>query len=146
MAERSKPGGVRRGLRPTDWPEADRALWDAALAPGDVLEEGGSRARYAAASNRKNADCYGMWLSWLRQQGMLNPVEAPADRITPAQIRAYITELGGVVAPNTVLTHLRALYEMALVMDPRCDWRWSGKSHRAYECARSRFAGNATGW
>jgi integrase len=87
-----------------------------------VLEEGGSRARYSAASNRKNADCYGLWLAWLG--GRLNLADAPADRVTPEHVRAYVSELSGVVASNTVLTHLRAVYEMALVMGPGRDWKW----------------------
>jgi integrase len=115
-------GAARRGPPVADWPQTDRALWHAALTPGDVLEEGGSRARYSAASNRKNADCYGLWLAWL--EGGPNEADAPADRITPEHVRAYVSELSGVVAPITVLTHLRALYEMALVFDQARDWRW----------------------
>jgi hypothetical protein len=34
-----------------EWPETDRRLWQAALVPGDLLAEGGSRARYTENTN-----------------------------------------------------------------------------------------------
>ena len=55
----------RRCLPIAEWPAADRTSWLAALAPGDLLDEGGGRARYAAASNRKTEKGYGRWLAWL---------------------------------------------------------------------------------
>jgi integrase len=55
---------------------------------------------------------------------MLDMVDAPAHRITLEHVRTYVPDLNAVVAPYTVLTHLRALYEMALVMDPGRDWKW----------------------
>jgi integrase len=122
MTESSTQGAVRRGLPVADWPQPDRALWHAALTPGDILEEGGSRARYSPVSNRNFANWYGLWLAWLGDR--VNLADAPADRITPEHVRAYASELSGVVAPITVLNHLRAVYEMALVFDQARDWTW----------------------
>ena len=42
----------RRSMPLSEWPRADRELWQAALVPGDLLEEGGARTRYAAAPTR----------------------------------------------------------------------------------------------
>jgi hypothetical protein len=35
-----------------EWPEPDRRLWQDALVPGDLLEDGGSRARHGEYANR----------------------------------------------------------------------------------------------
>jgi hypothetical protein len=34
-----------------EWPEVDRLSWLAALVPGDLFEEGGSRARFTDDTN-----------------------------------------------------------------------------------------------
>jgi hypothetical protein len=70
------------------WPEMDRRLWEAALEPGDLLEEGGSRANYAEFSNRKVISGYGRWLSWLDRQGLFDAAISPADRIIPVRVAA----------------------------------------------------------
>jgi len=52
-----------------EWPEVDRRLWQAALVPGDLLEEGGSRAKYTENTNRGIVYGYGRWLQWLNCRG-----------------------------------------------------------------------------
>ena len=54
-----------RACMPIDqWPEADRRLWVAACAPGDILdEEVGARSEHAPISNSKAAKGYGRWLT-----------------------------------------------------------------------------------
>ena len=75
------------------WPDADRRLWEEALRPGDALEPGGARNRYAAISNRKVERGYGRWLTWLAGQGVTDSAEAPADRITRERVAAYVKGL-----------------------------------------------------
>ena len=77
----------RRCLPIAEWPAADRAGWQAALLPGDLLDEGGGRARYAAATNRRIEKGYGRWLAWLCRQGLLDDHTPPARRITPERAR-----------------------------------------------------------
>jgi integrase len=112
-------------LRRESWPDADRQLWEEALRPGDALEAGGGRSRYAAISNRKVERGYGRWLTWLIRQDALDAAEAPADRITRARVAAYakdLEDLGN--GTQTLLTRLQELYEAALVMDAGRDWHW----------------------
>src|SRR5262250_1655473 len=82
---RCKPG--------EEWPAHDRALWEAALEPGDLFEDGGSRAKHSEISNRNALWGYGRWLTWLDRQGLLDGAMAPADRITLDRVRAYIADL-----------------------------------------------------
>jgi hypothetical protein len=48
-----------------DWPEPDRRLWNAALRPGNLLEDGGPRFGYSHLSNLAVVTGYGRWLTWL---------------------------------------------------------------------------------
>jgi integrase len=107
-----------------EWPAPDRDLWRAALCPGDLLEEGGSRAAYAKISNEKIVKGYGRWLTWLDRRGLLQPSAAPADRISPARVRDYIADLERDNASQTLLARLQELGGAAAVMDPDRDWSW----------------------
>jgi site-specific recombinase XerD len=107
-----------------EWPEQDRALWLAALVPGDLLEEGGSRARWKATTNAGIVNSYGRWLQWLDRRGELDPAVPPADRVTPERVRAYLEDLERLNATQTVLNRHLQLVTAALVMDPARDWSW----------------------
>jgi hypothetical protein len=118
-----------------EWPAIDRTLWQAALVPGDLLEEGGSRARRAEYSNRNAIYGYGRWLTWLERQGLLEVESSPADRIIPARVAAYIADLEKHNATQTLLNRLQELAAVAVVMDPDRDWSWI---YRMYSQIRSR--------
>lgn len=51
----------------SSWPDPDQRLWRAACAPADLLavDDGGSRERHSAASNRKAVKGYGRWLTFI---------------------------------------------------------------------------------
>jgi integrase/recombinase XerD len=118
-----------------EWPEPDRILWQAALVPGDLLDDGGSRARRSEYSNRNAVDGYGRWLSWLDRQGLLDTTGAPADRIIPTRVSAYIADLEKHNATQTLLNRLQELQAVAVVMDPYRDWSWL---NRMYSRVRTR--------
>jgi hypothetical protein len=76
------------------WPEADRRLWLAACAPADILnDELGARSAHAGISNTKAAKGYGRWLTYLSLSAQEALAEAPAERITPDRVRAYVDSL-----------------------------------------------------
>jgi integrase/recombinase XerD len=140
----------RRGMPVAEWPEPDRALWQAALIPGDLLDEGGVRARYAPATNYKLAKNYGRWLTWLSRQALLDDDTPPADRITPERVKTFVAEMAELNATGTILARLQALYEMAKVLDPGRDWRWIRRiesrvraRHVPARRKRDRMAGSA---
>ena len=114
----------RRCKKIEEWPAADRDLWQAALLPGDLLEEGGHRATYAQVSNDKIVKGYGRWLTWLDRRKLLDPDDPPADRITPVRVHEYIADLEKNNASRTLLARLQELREAAMVMAPSGDWAW----------------------
>jgi integrase/recombinase XerD len=106
------------------WPEMDRALWLAALVPGDLLSMVGARSNYRPISNRKVERGYGRWLTFLELAGFLD-WGPPGQRITPAAVQAYVADLRRLGnASQTVLARLQELYEAALVMDSQTNWIW----------------------
>jgi integrase/recombinase XerD len=118
-------GGVARRCKPADqWPQQDRLRWQAALQPGDLLEEGGCRAGHSRFSNRAMEKGYGRWLAWLDAKGLLDDHVAPGNRITPDRVRAYVVDLEAENATGTVIARLIELKVMAAIMEPGRDWSW----------------------
>jgi hypothetical protein len=73
----------RASLPLQQWPAEDRRLWQAACAPGDLLEEHiGARAKYSLITNRNAEKGYGRWLTFLRRTDPACLEDAPANRIT----------------------------------------------------------------
>jgi integrase/recombinase XerD len=112
-----------------EWPAPDLARWQAALVPGDLLEDGGSRARHAEYSNRNAISGYGRWLTLLERQGLLEAASSPADRITQVRVAAYIADLEKHNATQTLLNRMPELAAVAAVMDPHRDWSWIYRMH-----------------
>jgi integrase/recombinase XerD len=106
------------------WPDLDRALWLAACAPADLLDESiGARADHSFASNRKAAKGYGRWLTFLAFDDPGCLTEPPASRITEARVKAYIDGLNALGnGTQTVLARLQELGEVAKIMGPGQSW------------------------
>ena len=80
-----KTDPMRRCTPVAEWPPADRAAWERAIRPGDLLEPGGRASHCNAYSLRKYAKGYGRWLTWLAQRGALDQDEAPGAGATHAR-------------------------------------------------------------
>ncbi len=106
------------------WPAQDRALWQAALAPPDPFaEHGGERDQHRPRSNHKVEQNYGRWLTFLDFEGLLQPDEHPAERITPELIKAFIKRLQALEnKKNTILGRLEDVGIMARLYAPERDW------------------------
>jgi integrase/recombinase XerD len=114
---------VFRALRPELWPALDRAIWEAALQPGDLLDADKFAARWSAASRHCIAQGYGVWLGWLEANGRLDPTAPPEARVTREQVRAYLDALQG-KADYTVASLLQHLGSAMQAIAPQLDWRW----------------------
>lgn len=119
---------TRRCKKLAEWPDADRALWEASLEPGDIVDPGGARARFAHHSNRKLVAGYGRWLQGLDHVGQLDPGQHPGARITPERVTRYIGALSAHNGTQTLISRLNELHDMALVMDPGQDWSWTRRA------------------
>jgi integrase/recombinase XerD len=110
------------------WPPDDLALWEAALAPADLLDPDdtkGLRNRHSSRSNQKIEQGYGRWITHLQYHdpGALNL--DPAARITSKRVKSYLgrlQELGN--STQTCLSRLQDLHDMAKIFSSQSDWQF----------------------
>ena len=111
-----------------EWPASDHAAWLTAVAPGDLLNDGGSGARWSPQTRRKRIESYGRWLTYLVHHGLLGEDARPGDRVRREIVAGYVRELTATVAPYTVLCRIEDLYGVMRVMAPSHDWIWLRKA------------------
>lgn len=114
----------RLSVRHAEWPAADRAAWDAALAPAESLfdEHGGATERYSEAALRKFAAANSQWLSFLARAGELDADQPPAIRATPDRLNGWVAEQrarGN--RGTTIYGRLRDLHAALSLMAPEAD-------------------------
>lgn len=106
------------------WPDADRAMWQAALAEGDILEGAGPCADWAKTTRDNSRKAYAYWLRWLDYSDLLDREVSPCDRLTPERIAAYTFSLEDRVASSTVFTYILDLLAYVKRVAPERDWSW----------------------
>ena len=109
-------------MRMADWPADDRALWDVAVHPGGLFDEGGNAAHWSARSQATISWEYGRWLRFMELAGML--VASPSDRVTRSSVNVYIDSLRDDVCSTTVWNYVKHLYDAIRVMAPEVSWGW----------------------
>ncbi len=87
----------------------------------DDDDEDGALSRYRGATIAFLDKGYGRWLQWLDRHGWLDPLAAPASRVTPARVALYRRELRWVNGTKSVMGRLAALYYMVRAQDPGHD-------------------------
>jgi len=106
------------------WPVADRAAWEGAQHPGDLLSDSGAAAQWRPATSKSLVGAYGRWLAYLADHGEVDPAATPTARMTPETIRAYVHYLQQNCASVTVASYIGVLSMMVQAMVPDQDWRW----------------------
>ena len=113
-------GHARVRLLIEEWPEGDRAAWQQARRSSDPLSDPGMAAHWSDKTVRPVLASYGMWLSWLRDLGHLDPLALPGGRITRERLRDFLGWLQDRgIGSVTLCTHLRNLREAIRVIDRR---------------------------
>ncbi len=105
------------------WPEADRLLWESAMANDDPFADGAG-ARLSKASQ------HSYLFAWRRFLGFLAIYEpsaleiAPSERLTVERVRRFVRHLAQTNIPRSVANQINMLYLAARVMMPERDWTW----------------------
>jgi hypothetical protein len=133
-----------------DWPEDDRAAFQAAYEPGDIFDDSrGPSAHHSEGWRRMILTTYRRWLGFLASDHPSDLLKPPTDRITPQRIRDFIDHIEAEVRPTTVAMAVVHLHCFARLVAPTTDWRWLG-SVKARLAARSkpedRFDRLVPGW
>ena len=126
---------ARRCLPLVDWPEQDRAAWEAAMLPGDIIDGTvGAGFHWRDETREKHRKGYGRWLTFLLRSDKVTGEQHPADRVTVENVRDYIAELQTQdVGSWTLWGRLAELLSGIRVMAPQKDFQWLRKAVRAYE-------------
>jgi integrase len=116
---------TRRCLPVADWPDSDRAVWQAALFTDDPLSfERSTAASWRPATCYKNRRGYGRWLTFLKNSGEDWSLSL-ADRVTQERVTAYLEELRRQqVAPYTLRNRILELHAVMVALVPERDWSW----------------------
>ena len=118
------------GPRPTkllpygQWPDQDRVAWQAALASGDVFDDAGAAAHWAAGTRRTVLTGYRRWLQYLKSREPETLVLVPATRVMAARVELYVDMLRASITPAGVYNYVKHLYDAIRVMAPDEDWGW----------------------
>lgn len=107
-----------------EWPEADRSGWATLVRKGDFLDEDGGGAEWSDATKAAYSQCYGLWLGFLGNHGLLDDTADPGDRLCPDTIIEYVRDLSERCMPSTVAMRVTVLLWVIRAMRPNVDWRW----------------------
>jgi len=102
----------------------DRAVWAAALVPGDPFAPGGLASRWAPVSCRLIENGYGRWITWLDERGELDPLATPEARITKERLKAYAADLSARTSAYSVASRVQQLGNALRATAPAGDWQW----------------------
>jgi integrase/recombinase XerD len=109
------------------WPKADIDAFAKAYEEGDIFDETAGPGAHLAGGTRKIIHtAWRRWLGFVAAHYPADLVLAPADRITPEPVRAFIDQLGREVRPSTVAHVIGNLCYGARLIAPERNWNWLG--------------------
>jgi integrase/recombinase XerD len=107
------------------WPERDRVAWQKACHRGGLLDDDGLAMKWSASTQSTIAGGYGRWLTFLLSSNMLDPLTAPAERVTRERVAAYLADLRAQGnASGTIHIRILQLCRMLDVMAPETRPAW----------------------
>ena len=107
----------------------------AAYIPGDLFDGTAGPGAHLAEGTRKAIEfTYRRWLGFLNANYPDDLSIAPADRITPERVRAFIDYLSPQIKPNTVAITVQRLRAAARLINPTMDWTWLKSLYSRLAC------------
>jgi len=107
----------------SQWPVADRLLWEGAMGSDDPFGEARG-ARLAKASQHNYLFVWRRFLGFLAINEPEALEVAPSARLTIERVRSFISHLAETNTPQSVAAQVHTLYLAARVMMPKRDWTW----------------------
>jgi integrase/recombinase XerD len=121
---RKKPDRCTRvAWRVEEWPARDRALWNAAVKPGERFEESRPGAHLRPRTRTSLIYAHGRWLAFLCKTDALALEAGPAERLTRVRLAAFCRELASTNSGWSIASLLRHLRGAVRLMEPSapCD-------------------------
>ena len=119
-----------RSLKPADWPEPDRLLWENALAGSELRlrrKRPGHRrpaSSWRPATRRSVENAYGVYLRWYCAQGFGSHENSPIERVDADRIDRFLAVYAPGRAPATVASTLRGIAYMLRATSPPDGLPW----------------------
>jgi integrase/recombinase XerD len=107
----------------SQWPAADRLLWELAMGSDDPFADGAG-ARLAKASLHSYLFAWRRFLGFLAIHQPSALEVAPTERLTIERVRAFVAHLGETNIPRSVANQVHMLHLAARMMMPKRDWTW----------------------
>jgi integrase len=114
----------QRTLKTCEWPRTDWVAWEAACEPSDRLKKGGSASHLAPVSQEDIATRYGLFLGFLKLNGMLDTHALAAAHVMPKNVDAYTADLAKRVSSVTAWNCIYKLRRAAQLIAPAEDFSW----------------------
>jgi len=125
MNDNSMPLSMRLYLPYSAWPEDDRSRWEVAVRTGnDLFDDRGPAARLAQDTRRRLQYGYGKFLFFLSTYDASLLARAPAERLDPNIIEAYVKWQPKTCGGITLANYLHQLRFVLRYMCPSDDWSW----------------------
>ncbi|MHA3979800.1 hypothetical protein ACW9UR_19160 [Halovulum sp. GXIMD14794] len=133
-----------RTLRRPDWPAVDRAMWDALIRDGGVLNPSGPLAHLRPTSLKRHEEAYGIWLGYLAALGVdLAAKPDPAARATAERVDGFIG-IQSDLAPITLANRIESLAYVLEAAAPEADLAHLSKRSRRLRASAKRALRDAT--
>lgn len=107
-----------------EWPESDRAIWNAVRHPDGERDGRHFATHWSDATWHTVESGYGRWLTWFGRQDTLDAETGPAARVAPAHVSLYMADLRAKVAAFTVVARVEQLGNAMRILAPDQDWHW----------------------
>jgi integrase len=122
--------GKPRALPIVEWSDTDQLGWAEACRPSQRLNRGGAANHLAPVSRADIANRYGLYLDFLRRNGLFSAGHGAASLVTPCNVQQFIVELDGRVRSVTVWNSVYKLRLAAQLIAPNQDFQWLAEIER----------------
>lgn len=121
-------------IKVSDWPTADRHLWEQARKSAGLFDNGGRASAWSASTVRHVEQGYGTFLAWQAQTLGLNA--DASGTITEEQLKAFLDAYQLGRAPQTVATKVKGIAYYYRAVSPPDGLVWLTKlAHRMMNTA-----------
>lgn len=108
-----------------EWPETDKALWEAAFAPAmDPFDEGGAGAHLSPRTLAQLRYTWGKYLFFLAAKHPALLSRAPAEQFNAETIKEFVKSQPASCGGVTVSIYLFHLWLTLHYLCPRGEWSW----------------------
>lgn len=133
---------IRRSLKVSEWPRADREAWELACRPTIKLRKGGLAAHLKPVSRNDLARRYGYFLDHIARNSILDLDAGAGFYVIPRNVSSYVAELRARVASVTLYGNIYKLRRFTQLIAPNRDLEWLNELEQDLDWAkrpRSKF-------